>query len=407
MEKGKNMTKRIYLDHSATTYILDEVYEAMLPYLKKSFGNPSSFHWFGREARKSVENSREKIAEVISAKPNEIYFTSGGTEADNTAIKGVAFANQSKGNRIITSKIEHHAVIHTCQYLEKKGFNITYLPVDKYGTVDLDALKSAITDKTILISIMHTNNEIGTIQPIEEIGRIAKESGIYFHTDAIQSFGKIPIDINKMNIDLLSMSAHKIYGPKGIGALFIRKGVKIEPLLHGGHHEMNKRAGTENVPGIIGFGKAGEIAKKDIENNIYKNIEAYRDYLQNGIIEKINNVYVNGHPEKRLPVILNVCFEFIEGESIMLKLDGKGIAVSSGSACTSGSLEPSHVLLAMGIEPAIAQGSVRFSLGKENTKQEMDEVLSVLPGIIELLREMSPFSSVIPFPEGAGPRKRH
>jgi cysteine desulfurase len=401
------MTNRIYLDHSATTYVAEEVYEAMLPFFKTSFGNPSSLHWFGRETRKSAENAREKVANVISAKPNEIYFTSGGTEADNTAIRGIAYANQSKGNHIITSKIEHLAVINTCQHLEKKGFKVTYLPVDEYGIIDLEVLKNSITDKTTLITIMHGNNEVGTIEPIEEIGKIAKEKGIYFHSDAVQTFGKIPIDVYKMNVDLMSISAHKIYGPKGIGALYIRKGIKIEPLLFGGHHEMNKRAGTENVPGIIGLGKASELAKKDIENDIYKNIKELRDYLQKGITDKIKYVYVNGHPEKRLPNILNLCFEFIEGESIILRLDGKGICVSSGSACTSGSLEPSHVLLAMGIDPAISQGSVRFSLGKRNTKQEMDEVLSILPDIIITLREMSPFSIEMPFPEGSGPRERH
>ncbi len=401
------MSKRIYLDHSSTTYILDEVYDEMIKYLKTFFGNPSSFHSFGREVRKTVEESRERVADVISAEPREIYFTGGGTEADNTAIKGIAYANQSKGNHIITSKIEHHAVLHTCEYLEKKGFRITYLPVDKYGTIDIDALRDTITDKTILISIMHVNNEVGTIQPIEEIGKIAREHNIYFHTDAIQSFGKLPIDVNKMNIDLLSASSHKIYGPKGSGALYIRKGVRIEPLIHGGHHEMNKRAGTENVPGIIGFGKASEIAKKDMENNAYKGIGELRDYLQKGITEKIADVFVNGHPEKRIPVILNVCFKYIEGESIILKLDGKGIAASSGSACTSGDLEPSHVLFAMGVDTALAQGTVRFSLGKKNTKEEMDEVLSVLPGLIENLREMSPFSAEFEFPREAGPRVKH
>jgi len=401
------MSKRIYLDHSSTTYILDEVYDEMIKYLKTFFGNPSSLHSFGREIRKAVEESRERVADVISAEPREIHFTSSGTEADNTAIKGIAYANQSKGNHIITSKIEHHAVLHTCEYLEKKGFRITYLPVDKYGTVDIDALKDAITDKTILISIMHVNNEVGTIQPIEEIGKIAREHTVYFHTDAIQSFGKLPIDVNTMNIDLLSASSHKIYGPKGSGALYIRKGVRMEPLIHGGHHEMNKRAGTENVPGIIGFGKASEIAKKDIENNTYKDIGELRDYLQKGITEKIGDVFVNGHPEKRVPVILNVCFKYIEGESIILRLDGKGIAASSGSACTSENLEPSHVLLAMGVDTALAQGSVRFSLGKKNTKEEMDEVLSILPGLIENLREMSPFSAESEFPEEAGPRIRH
>lgn len=401
------MTNRIYLDNSSTTPIDDEVLEAMMPYMKASFGNPSSLHYFGRETRKAVENARAAAADVIAAQPNEIYFTGGGTESDNLAIKGSVYANQKNGNHIITSKTEHYAVLNTCQYLEKKGFTVTYLPVDRHGTVDLDVLRSSITDKTTLISIMHVNNETGTIQPLEEIGRIAKEHGIYFHTDAVQSYGKLPIDVNKMNIDLLSVSAHKIYGPKGIGALYIRKGVKVESLLHGGHHESGKRAGTENVHGIVGLGKAAELAGKDIEQNTYEEIGLLRDYLQNGIINKIEHVYLNGHPENRIPTILNICFEFVEGESIIMRLDNKGIAISSASACTSGSLEPSHVLIAMGVNPAIAQGSVRFSLGKYNTKQEMDEVLEVLPEVIANLREMSPFSPDTPFLETSGPKVRH
>ena len=401
------MEKRIYLDNSATTFIDKEVFEAMLPYLKISFGNPSSLHKFGREARKAVENSREKVAEVLSSQANEIYFTSGGTEADNTALKGIAFANQKKGNHIITSKIEHHAVLNACEYIAKKGFEITYLPVDKYGIIDLNVLKDSITDKTILISIMHVNNETGSIQPIEEIGKIAKENNIYFHTDAVQSFGKLPINVDKMNIDILSLSAHKIYGPKGVGAIYIRKGVNIEPLLHGGHHENKKRAGTENVIGIVGLGKSAELAKQDIEQNTYKKIGEIRDYLQKEILDKIEYVHINGHPKDRISTILNVSFEFIEGESIILRLDGKGIAVSSASACTSGSLEPSHVLTAMDVHPAIAQGSVRFSLGKSNTKEEIDEVLRILPEVINLLREMSPFSPNTPFLETAGPKLRH
>ena len=399
--------KRIYLDNSSTTHISNEVFEAMTPFLKMSYGNPSSLHRFGIDVQKDLEESRAKVAEVISAQPNEIYFMNGGTEADNTAIKGVAYANQAKGNHIITSSIEHHAVLNSCQYLEKKGFSVTYLPVDKDGIVDINELKKAITAKTILISIMYANNEVGTIQPVEEIGKIAKENNIYFHSDAIQAFGKIPVNVNEINVDLLSVSAHKVYGPKGIGVLFIRKGVKMEPLIHGGHHERRKRAGTENMPGIVGLGKAAEIVGRDLKDNTYGKIKELRDYLQDGIIGKINNVHVNGHQDKRVPHILNICFEYVEGESIILRLDAKGIAVSAGSACTSDTLEPSHVLLAMGVDPALSQGSVRFSLGKENTKEEMDEVLTVLPGIINTLREMSPFSIKDPFPEGAGPKVRH
>jgi len=381
--------RRVYLDHNATTPTHPEVVKAMLPYYEDVFGNASSIHQFGQQARMAIDEAREKVAEFIGAKPEEIVFTSSGTESDNFAIKGVAYANEEKGRHIITSSIEHHAVLNTCKFLGKHGFKITYLPVDRYGVVNPDDVRKAITDDTILISIMHANNEVGTIEPIAEIGKIAKEKEIYFHTDAVQSIGKIPINVNELNIDLLSLSGHKLYGPKGIGVLYIRKGTRIQPLIHGGHHERNRRAGTENVPGIVGLGKAIEIAKLSMEKeSIY--LTNLRDRLYNGIKEKIDNIYLNGHPVNRLPNTLNLSFEFVEGESIILNLDMKGVAVSSGSACTSGSLEPSHVLKAMGVEPAIAQGSIRFSLGKDNTEEEIDYVIEILPEIIFRLREMSP-----------------
>ncbi|MCM8819605.1 MAG: cysteine desulfurase NifS [Candidatus Omnitrophica bacterium] len=387
--------KKIYLDHNATTPTHPEVVKAMLPYYEEVFGNASSIHKFGQEAKKAIDEAREKVAEFISAKPEEIVFTSGGTEANNFAIKGVAYSNQERGKHIITSSVEHHAVLNPCGYLEKKGFKVTYLPVDKYGLVDPEDVKKAITKETILVTIMHANNEVGTIQPIAEIGKIIKEAStnnkqkIYFHTDAIQSVSKIPINVDELNVDLLSLSGHKIYGPKGIGALYIRKGTKIEPLIHGGHHERNRRAGTENVPAIVGLGKAIEIVKEDMEKEaIY--LTNLREKLYQGIINKVDNVYLNGHPSKRLPNTLNLCFEFVEGESIILNLDMKGVAVSSGSACTSGSLEPSHVLSAMGVPPALAQGSIRFSLGRFTTEEDIDYVVEVLPQIISRLRAMSP-----------------
>lgn len=381
--------RKVYLDHNSTTPTHPEVVKAMLPYYGKIYGNPSSIHQFGQEARKAIDEAREKVADFIGAIQEEIIFTSGGTEADNFAIKGIAYANEKKGKHIITSSIEHHAVLNPCKYLEKQGFQVTYLPVDKYGLVDPDEVEKAITKETILITIMHANNEIGTIEPIAEIGKIAKEKGICLHTDAVQTVGKIPVNVNKFNIDSLSLSAHKFYGPKGIGGLYVRKGIRIQPLIEGGHHEKNRRAGTENVPAIVGLGKAVEIAKATLDKeSIY--LTNLRDGLCSGIGEKIDSVYLNGHPGKRLPNTLNMSFEFVEGESIILNLDMKGIAVSSGSACTSGSLEPSHVLKAMGVEPAIAQGSIRFSLGKDNTEEDIDYVLEVLPEIIVRLRAMSP-----------------
>lgn len=381
--------KKVYLDHAATTPVRKEVIEAMLPYYKENFGNPSSVYSYGREARKAIEDSREKVAEILGADPKEIYFTSGGTESDNWAIKGVAYANREKGNHIITSAIEHHAVLHTCEFLEKQGFKVTYLPVDKYGIVNVEDLKKAVTDKTILVSIMHANNEIGSIQPIEEIGEFLKDKKIYFHIDAVQTVGKIPVNVDKLNVDLLSLSAHKIYGPKGVGALYIRKATKILPFIHGGAQEKKRRAGTENVAGIVGLGVAADLANKELEVQ-RKHLMTLRDKLITGIKEKIPYVIFNGHPEKRLPHNVNVCFEFIEGESLLLNLDLKGICASSGSACTSGSLNPSHVLLAIGLKHEVAHGSLRLTLGKDNTEEDINYVLEVLPGIVDKLRQMSP-----------------
>jgi cysteine desulfurase len=382
--------RRVYLDNNATTRMREEVIDVMLPYYKDIYGNASSVHGFGRAARMAVDDARVEVAKLIGAASHEeIIFTSGGTEADNFAVKGIAHALKSKGNHIITSSIEHQAVLNVCKFLEKDGYKVTYIKVDKDGIVDLDELKRSITDRTILISIMYANNEVGTIEPVEEIGKIAKGKGICFHTDAVQAAGKIAFDVKNLGADLLSMSAHKIYGPKGVGALYIRKGTKLTQAMHGGHHEMGKRAGTENVAGIVGFGKAAELARKELPAES-KKLKELRDYLHKGITAKIDDVRLNGHPEKRLVNTLNVGFKYLEGESIVLNLDMEGVAVSTGSACTSGSLEPSHVLTAMGIDPAETQGSIRFSLGRDNTKEDMDYVLKVLPPIIKRLRNMSP-----------------
>jgi cysteine desulfurase len=382
--------KRVYLDNNATTRMREEVLEAMLPFCKEIYGNASSIHQFGRAARLAVDKARTEVAGLLGASsPEEIVFTSGGTESDNFAIKGVAHALRNKGNHIITSAIEHSAVLNASRALEKDGYKVTYLPVDGYGLVKAEDVKRAITDKTTLISIMYANNEVGTIEPINEIGAIAKERGIYFHTDAVQALGKEAFEVKSLPVDLLSMSAHKIYGPKGVGAIYIRKLTKIDAIMHGGGHEMNKRAGTENVPGIAGLGKAAELAKKEVPEES-KKLRELRDYLYKGITSKIPHTRLNGHPEKRLPNTANIGFKYLEGESIMLNLDMEGVAVSTGSACTSGTLEPSHVLTAMGIDAADAQGSIRFSLGRDNTKEDMDYVLAVLPPIIQRLREMSP-----------------
>ena len=379
----------LYFDNAATTKIADEVVDEMLPFLKDKYGNPSTIYFLGREAKKAVENSREKIAKALKCKPNEIFFTGSGTESDNWAIKGVAYANKEKGKHIITSNIEHHAVLHTCHYLEKQGFNVTYLPVKKNGIIDINDLKKAIRKDTILISIMYANNEIGTIQPIAEIGKIAKENNIYFHTDAVQAIGNINIELNNSDIDLLSFSGHKINGPKGVGVLYVKEGVKTDNLLHGGAQEKNRRASTENVPAIVGIGKAIELATKNIEKKS-KYLISLRERCIKGILDNIPNTILNGDEKLRLPGNVNVCFKYIEGESILLMLDQLKISASSGSACTSGSLEPSHVLLALGLPHEIAHGSLRLTFSKENTVGEIDYLIEVLPSIIERLRSMSP-----------------
>ena len=379
----------IYMDHSATTFVKPEVLDAMIPYFTERFGNPSSIYNLARESKKAIDAAREQTAKALGADPDEIYFTSGGSESDNWAIKGVALANRKRGNHIITTQIEHHAVLHTCQFLEKEGFEITYLPVDQYGLVDPADLEKAITEKTILISIMYANNEIGTIEPIADLGAIAKKHNVYFHTDAVQVIGSIPIKVNEQNIDLLSLSAHKFYGPKGVGALYIRKGVRIENLIHGGGQERRRRAGTENIAGIVGLGKAIEMVNVDITGHNAK-IRSMRDRLIRGVLEKIPNTRLNGHPEKRLPGNFNVSFEFIEGESMLLWLNDNGICASTGSACTSGSLEPSHVLLATGLPVEISHGSLRLTLGDANTENDVDFVLEVLPKVVTKLRDMSP-----------------
>jgi cysteine desulfurase len=381
--------RTIYMDHSATTFVKPEVLEAMIPFFTEHFGNPSSIYGIARDSKKAIDVARVQTAKALGADPDEIYFTSGGSESDNWAIKGVALANRKRGNHLITTRIEHHAVLHTCQFLEKEGFEVTYLPVDQYGLVNPVDLEKAITDKTILISVMYANNEIGTIEPVAELGAIARKHKVYFHTDAVQAIGNIPIDVKSQNIDLLSLSAHKFYGPKGAGALYIRKGVRIENLIHGGGQERKHRAGTENIAGIVGMGKAIELATADIPGHNAK-IKAMRDRLIKGVLEKIPNSRLNGHPEMRLPGNFNVSFEFIEGESMLLWLDDEGVCASTGSACTSGSLEPSHVLLATGLPVEISHGSLRLTLGDANREEDVDFVLDVLPKVVQKLRDMSP-----------------
>lgn len=377
-----------YFDNSATTPISEKVLEAMMPYLTSSYGNASSIYSLGRKSRKAIDKARDQVAKALNCDSKEIYFTNSGTESDNWAIKGVAYANKDKGKHIITSSIEHHAVLHTCKHLEKQGFEVTYLPVNKNGLVEIKDLIEAIRPDTILISIMYANNEIGTVQPIEEIGEIAKEKNIYFHTDAVQAIGNIDIDLQKLNIDLLSLSGHKFNGPKGIGALYIKNGTKVENLLHGGSQEKGKRPSTENVAGIVGLGKAIELATKDIAKK-EKYLKDLREYAIENLL-KIPNTILNGDREKRLPGNVNICFEYIEGESILLMLDQHNICASSGSACTSGSLDPSHVLLAIGLPHEIAHGSLRLTFSERNTKEEIDYLLNLLPPIIQRLRDMSP-----------------
>lgn len=383
------MCTQFYFDYAATTPVKKEVLEEMLPFFNADFGNPSSIYKIGRRGKNAVDIARDRIAKTLNSKSEEVFFTGGGSESDNWAIKGVAFANRDKGNHIITSKIEHHAVLQTCKYLEQEGFEVTYLGVDKYGLVSGDDLKNAIRDDTILISIMYANNEIGTIQPIKELAGIAKEKGIIFHTDAVQAYGNEIIDVEDLGIDLLSVSAHKIYGPKGVGALYIRKGTKIHKLIHGGGQEKMRRAGTENTPGIVGFGKAAEMAYENIEEHI-KRLTGLRDKLIDGIITKIEHTELNGHPTKRLPGNVNISFEFIEGEALLLSLDMEGIAASSGSACSSGSLNPSHVLTATGLTHEKAHGSLRLTLGDFTTEDEIDYVIEKLQPIVDRLRNMSP-----------------
>lgn len=380
---------RVYLDHNATTPVHPEVYEAMKPFFQNQFGNSSSIHWAGREVRKYVEEARAKVAELLHASAEEIIFTGCGTESDNMAIKGVAYSWREKGNHIITTQVEHHAVLHTCQFMEKMGYEVTYLPVDNYGLIDLELLRRSIKPQTVLVTIMFANNETGTIFPIEEIGEIIHEKGVIFHTDAVQAVGKIPIDLQRLPVDILSLSGHKLNAPKGIGAQFIRRGTKISPLIHGGGQEYGLRAGTENVPYIIGLGKACEIACRDFNQRV-RHLRYLRDRLQQGIETRIPQAVLNGHPTQRLPNTLNMSFLDVEGESLLLNMDLEGIAVSSGSACTSGSLAPSHVLLAMGLAPEIAQSAIRFSLGGSNTEAEIDYVLEILPPIVQRLRDMSP-----------------
>ena len=384
--------KQIYLDQNATTPVRPEVLEAMLPFYREHYGNASSVHSFGRDARHAIEDARAKIARALVCDPSEVVFTGSGTESDNMAIKGAVFANREKGDHIITSRIEHHAVLHTFEFLEKHhGIKTTYLGVDENGLVDPRELEKAITPKTLLVSVMHANNEVGAIEPLEELGQICREHKVWLHTDAVQTFGKADTNVGRLGVSMLSLSGHKIYAPKGVGVLYIKKGTRIQPLIHGGGHEKNRRAGTENVAGIVGLGVAAELAlaERDAEN---EKLRTLRDRLWQGISGRISHIRRNGHPDTTMAGVLNVSFEYIEGESILLSLDMKGIACSSGSACTSGSLEPSHVLLAMGIPVELAHGSVRFSLGRGNTAAEVDYTVESLAAIVARLREMSPIT---------------
>jgi cysteine desulfurase len=381
--------KRIYLDYAATTPVHPEAVKAMAPYFTEYFGNPSSIHSCGQEARKGVEEARLKVADFIGARLEEVVFTSGGTESDNFALKGVAYANEAKGNHIITNAAEHHAVLEPCHFLEKRGFKVTYLPVDKYGMLDPESVRKAITSQTILVSVMHASNEVGTIQPIAEIGKITRETGVYLHTDAVQTVGHLPINVNELNVDLLSVSGHKLYGPKGIGFLYIRKGTKITPFMQGGGQEEGKRGGTCNVPGIVGLGKAIEIAQQEMKDEEHK-LTGFRDRLIDGLLDRIEFTRLNGHPQKRLPNNINISLAFVEGEATLLSLDLEGICASTGSACTSESLEASHVLTAMKVPPEEARCSLRFTLGKWTMDSDIERVLDVLPKIISKLRSMSP-----------------
>ena len=384
--------KPIYFDHAATTPTRPEVVEAMLPYYREKWGNPSSLHSSGQEAAQAMGKAREEVAALLGALPEEMVFTGSGTEADNQALIGISVAREKKGNHIITSTIEHHAVLHTAQFLEKRGCDVTYLPVDSQGLVDPEDVRKAITERTILVSIMHGNNEIGTVEPIAEIGAVCREKEVLFHTDAVQTVGHVPVDVREMNVDLLSLSAHKLYGPKGVGALFVRKGVRIAPLIHGGGHERGRRSSTENVPGIVGLGEAARLAGEEMEWE-REHCSGLRDRLIEGVLKSVPESMLTGHPTRRLPNNASFCVRYIEGESMLLNLDFEGIAASSGSACTSGSLEASHVLLALGLAHDVAHGSLRLSAGRGNTTEEVDRFLEVFPPIVEKLRAMSPISA--------------
>lgn len=387
----ETINKRVYLDYAATTYVNNEVLTEMLPNFSGVYGNASSLHGFGRDANAVIETARERIAKAINCAPNEIYFTSGGTEANNWALIGLAEANKFKGNHIITSAIEHHSVLDACKELENRGFRVTYLPVDEYGLIRFDKLLDAIDKETILISVMAANNEVGTIQHLQAIAQTAKEKGIIFHTDAVQAFGNFAIDVQKLGIDAMSLSAHKIYGPKGVGCLYVKRSVPIKSLINGGNQEFGKRAGTVNVPAVAGFGKAAQIAVRDMSVNVQK-LRAMREYFIKNLKENIDDIQINGHPNQKLQSILSVSFNYIEGESILLMLDMQGIAVSTGSACTSGSLQSSHVLKAMGIEDEIAQGTIRFSFGKGTSKEDIDYTVEKLKKVVDRLRSMSPLT---------------
>ena len=380
---------RIYLDYAATTPCDERVVRAMSSYHRDNFGNPSSPHTAGGRAQEAIEVARGRVAKLIGASSDEIVFTGSGTESDNTAIKGVADALRSRGNHIITSKVEHHAVIESCHNLEKHGFSVTYLPVDKYGAVSAEEVERAITDQTVLVSIMHANNEVGTIQPIEEIGRIVRERGVVFHTDAVQTAGCMQVNVEKLGVDLLSLSAHKIYGPKGTGVLYVKKGTLMTSLLHGGEQEGRRRAATENVPGIVGFGEAVKLVEETMDEDI-RRLSGLQDRLCSGLLDRIEKVQLNGHPENRLPGIVNVSVAHIEGEAMVLHLDAQEIMCSTGSACSAYNLQPSHVLIAMGLSHELAHGSLRFSLGRSTTEEHIDKVLDVLPGVVKQLRAMSP-----------------
>jgi cysteine desulfurase len=386
--------KRIYADYAATTPTHPDVLKAMTPYFNEMFGNPSSIHSCGQEAKSAVEEARARLAAFVGARPEEIVFTSGGTESDNFAIKGIAYANEGKGKHIITSSVEHHAVLEPCHFLKNYGFEVTYLPVDAYGMVDPDDIKKAIRPDTVLVSVIHANNEVGTIEPIADIGRVTREAGICLHTDAVQTMGHIPISVNELNVDLLSLSGHKLYGPKGVGAIYIRKGTKITPFMHGGGQEEGRRGSTHNVPGIVGLGKAIEIAGMEMTQE-GERLAGYRDDLIKGILEKIEYTRLNGHPKRRLPNNVNVSIDFVEGEATLLSLDFEHICASTGSACTSESLEASHVLTAMKVPAEEARCSLRFSLGKWNEASDIEQILDVLPGIVEKLRSMSPLYQAV------------